>query len=104
MNEILFEFLGAQVTPWKIIGYSGVALFAGRWVVQVISSSKNKAPTFPRLFWLMSLSGSLLLLSYFIFGKNDSVGVLSNAFPAVIALYNLYLDVVHSPKAVEEVA
>ena len=29
----------------------------------------------------MSISGSLLLLPYFIFGKNDSVGVLSNLFP-----------------------
>lgn len=97
MNDVLFEFLGAQVTPWKIIGYTGVALFAGRWIVQVISSSRTKKPTFPRLFWLMSLSGSLLLLSYFIFGKNDSVGILSNAFPACIAIYNLYLDIVHSP-------
>ena len=46
----------------------------------------------PRTFWYMSLVGSLLLLSYFIFGKNDSVGVLSNLFPASIAAYNLFLD------------
>ena len=29
---------------------------------------------------------------YFIFGKNDSVGILSNLFPLFVALYNLYLD------------
>jgi lipid-A-disaccharide synthase-like uncharacterized protein len=40
----------------------------------------------------MSISGSLLLLSYFIFGKNDSVGILSNLFPACGAIYNLFLD------------
>jgi lipid-A-disaccharide synthase-like uncharacterized protein len=40
----------------------------------------------------MSISGSLLLLSYFIFGKNDSVGILSNLFPFTVASYNLYLD------------
>ena len=34
----------------------------------------------------------MLLLSYFVFGKNDSVGVLSNLFPAGVAGYNLYLD------------
>ena len=95
MNEVIFVFLGASVTPWKLIGYTGVLFFAGRWVVQVISSSKQGKPTFPRTFWLMSLTGSCLLLSYFIFGKNDSVGVLSNAFPASIALYNLYLDIRH---------
>jgi len=95
MHEVLFVFLGASVTPWKLIGYTGVFLFAGRWFVQVISSSKEKKPTFPRAFWLMSLAGSAMLLTYFIFGKNDSVGILSNAFPAGIALYNLYLDIKH---------
>ena len=40
----------------------------------------------------MSIAGSLLLLSYFIFGKNDSVGIISNLFPTFVASYNLYLD------------
>lgn len=98
MNDVLFEFLGASVTPWKIVGYTGVFMFAGRWVVQLISSTKEKKPTFPITFWLMSLTGSTLLLTYFIFGKNDSVGILSNAFPAGIALYNLYLDITHKSR------
>lgn len=93
MNDILFVFFGASVTPWKLIGYAGMLMFSGRWVVQVISSSIKKEPTFPRAFWLLSLSGSCLLLCYFIFGKNDSVGILSNVFPAFIAAYNLYLDI-----------
>lgn len=98
MNEILFVVLGASVTPWKLIGYLGVSIFAGRWFVQLISSSKEKKPTFPRLFWLMSLTGSSLLLLYFIFGKNDSVGIFSNLFPAGIACYNLYLDIKYSAR------
>ena len=93
MNDVLFVFFGASVTPWKLIGYAGMLMFSGRWVVQVISSSIKKEPTFPRAFWLLSLSGSCLLLCYFIFGKNDSVGIMSNMFPAVIAVYNLYLDI-----------
>ena len=28
---------------------------------------------------------------YFIWGKNDSVGVLSNLFPMTVALYNLFM-------------
>ncbi len=98
MNDVLFEFLGASVTPWKIVGYLGVLVFAGRWIVQLISSTKEKKPTFPRVFWVMSLVGSCLLLSYFIFGKNDSVGILSNLFPVGIAIYNLYLDITHSAR------
>ena len=41
----------------------------------------------------MSLMGSFCLLTYFIFGKNDSVGILSNIFPSLVALYNLILDI-----------
>ena len=58
----------------------------------MIASRRSGRPTLPRLFWYMSITGSLLLLSYFIFGKNDSVGILSNAFPLTVASYNLYLD------------
>lgn len=93
MNEVLVEAFGVVVTPWKIVGYLGVMTFAGRWFVQVWASHRQQRPIVPRLFWYMSLTGSLLLLSYFIFGKNDSVGILSNLFPAAIAGYNLLLDI-----------
>jgi lipid-A-disaccharide synthase-like uncharacterized protein len=100
MNEPLFQmqFLGGYwvVTPWKLLGYLGVATFAGRWFVQLFASHRAGQPRFPRLFWHMSLLGSLLLLSYFAFSnKKDSVGVLSNLFPCGIALYNLFLDKRH---------
>lgn len=86
-----------HITPWKLVGYTGVFLFGSRWIIQLIASKKNKRVTMPRLFWIMSLSGSICLLSYFIWGKNDSVGILSNIFPSIVALYNLYLDIKQSP-------
>lgn len=92
MDTVLQMGFGLTITPWKLIGYLGVALFAGRWFVQMHYSRKLRRPVVPTIFWLMSISGSLLLLAYFIFGKNDSVGVLSNLFPAGVAGYNLYLD------------
>lgn len=92
MNHLLFEFHGLIVTPWKLVGYLGVLLFAGRWFVQLAVSRMHGKPVLPRLFWYMSISGSALLLAYFIFGKNDSVGILSNLFPMFIALYNLHLE------------
>jgi lipid-A-disaccharide synthase-like uncharacterized protein len=80
------------ITPWKLIGYFGALTFAGRWVVQVIASHRAGHSHLPRVFWYMSLVGSLCLLSYFCFSnKNDSVGILSNLFPTGVALYNLYL-------------
>ena len=97
MNEVLFKidlFHKAWViTPWKLIGYTGVLIFAGRWFVQVIASHRAGRSHLPRLFWYMSLVGSLMLLGYFVFSdKTDSVGVLSNLFPAAIAGYNLLLE------------
>jgi lipid-A-disaccharide synthase-like uncharacterized protein len=48
----------------------------------------------PRLFWYMSLMGSGMTLSYFIFSaKQDMVGVLQNLFPAFTAAYSLFLDI-----------
>ena len=91
MNQLLFNAFGLHITGWKLVGYLGVALFAGRWFVQMLASRLHGRPVLPALFWYMSVSGSILLLLYFIFGKNDSVGVLSNMFPCTVALYNLYL-------------
>ena len=91
MNHVILNAYGLVVTPWKLVGYLGVALFAGRWFVQMLASRLHGRPVLPALFWYMSVSGSILLLLYFIFGKNDSVGVLSNLFPCTVALYNLDL-------------
>ena len=95
MNDVLFVWLGVTVTPWKLIGYAGALLFTGRWFVQLYASRRARRPTVPRLFWYMSMLGSLLLLGYFTFGKNDSVGIISNLFPTFVASYNLYLDIAH---------
>jgi lipid-A-disaccharide synthase-like uncharacterized protein len=92
MNDVLLVMFGVTITPWKLIGYTGVFMFAGRWFVQLAASRASGKPVMPTLFWYMSAMGSMLLLAYFIFGKNDSVGIMSNLFPLFVALYNLYLD------------
>lgn len=88
MDNPIASVFGIIVTPWKLIGYLGTLLFAGRWAVQMLATRRQGKPAFPELFWTMSILGSALLLSYFIWGKNDSVGVLSNLFPMAVALYN----------------
>ena len=84
------------LTPWKIFGYVGIALFGGRWLVQLVASKLRGRPTLPRLFWYMSITGSLMLLCYFSFGRRDSVGIISNLFPMLVASYNLWLDMRHA--------
>jgi lipid-A-disaccharide synthase-like uncharacterized protein len=92
VNTILGSVFGLAITPWKLVGYLGVGLFAGRWVVQLLATQREGRPVMPMSFWMMSVAGSALLLAYFIFGRNDSVGVLSNLFPMAVALYNLLLE------------
>lgn len=87
-----------SIYPWKLVGYFGVGMFGLRWLPQLLASRKAKQVTMPRIFWIMSVVGSLALLSYFFFGKPDSVGVLANAFPCLVASYNLFLDLKHSVK------
>jgi lipid-A-disaccharide synthase-like uncharacterized protein len=95
MNDVLTVVFGVTITPWKLIGYTGMLLFTGRWFVQLAASKSAGKPVMPKLFWYMSIAGSLMLLGYFTFGKNDSVGILSNLFPFLTASYNLYLEFKH---------
>ncbi len=104
MHRILIDICGIQITGWKIVGYSGVLLFSARWLVQMWASRAAQKPTVPVAFWMMSVAGSLACLAYFVFGKNDSVGVLSNLFPCGVAAYNLYLEVTHRRSAVSQLS
>jgi lipid-A-disaccharide synthase-like uncharacterized protein len=92
MFHPLFHIPTLHLTAWKMVGFLGVLIFGSRWFIQLFASKKAGRPIVTRLFWVLSLIGSILLLLYFTFGKNDSVGILSNLFPAVIATYNIYLE------------
>jgi lipid-A-disaccharide synthase-like uncharacterized protein len=98
MNEAFLRFVlplvGKEVvlTPWKIIGITGALMFAARWFVQAWASKKAGRSVVPLTFWAMSIGGSALTLSYFIFGKNDAVGILQNVSPFFLALYNVWLE------------
>lgn len=102
MNEVITIIAGVHITAWKLIGYIGVLMFTSRWFLQLWASKKAGKPTMPRLFWVLSMAGSLLCLLYFVFGKNDSVGILAYIFPCCVSAYNLYLDITHSKKEENE--
>ncbi len=46
-------------------------------------------------FWYLSVVGSVMTLSYFVWGKNDAVGIIQNAFPMFVAFYNVYVHLRH---------
>jgi len=89
MHEVLTSFHLVTITPWKLIGYLGTFLFTARWFVQFHATRKQKKVVVPMMFWYLSVSGSLLTLIYFIWGKNDSVGIIQTAFPMFVSVYNV---------------
>lgn len=89
LDHILGSLHRFELTPWKMVGFLGSVMFTSRWFVQLYYTRKLKRVVMPLSFWWLSVVGSALLLSYFIFGKNDSVGILSNFFPSFVSVYNL---------------
>lgn len=100
MNRVLATIdlpggLHWTITGWKILGFLGAFCFAGRWIVQWLHRKRTGLREMPTAFWVISLFGAASLTMYFIWGKNDSVGILTNALPASVALYNLIQDLKH---------
>lgn len=101
MNEILFVAYGVTITPWKLIGLVGTCLFTARWFVQLYATKKHKRVIMPMAFWYLSIVGSVMTLAYFIWGKNDAVGILQNAFPMFVSAYNVFVHLrQHRPEVV----
>jgi len=76
------------VAFWLGVGLVGQILFTGRMVVQWLASERRGKSVVPHLFWWMSLMGSLLLLSYFLW-RRDPIGLLGSAFGSFIYLKNI---------------
>jgi lipid-A-disaccharide synthase-like uncharacterized protein len=81
------------ITGWKLLGLVGALCFAGRWLVQAWHRQRHGTSVMPTAFWIISLCGAGMVTAYFIWGKNDSVGIVTNALPASVALWNLVKDV-----------
>jgi lipid-A-disaccharide synthase-like uncharacterized protein len=89
IHSIVLAFI--VVTPWKIVGWTGSAVFSIRFVLQWIASERAKKSIIPIGFWECSLLGSLLALSYFAIYRRDSVGVIMTLVPLPLYIRNLYL-------------
>lgn len=99
INDHLVSILRAlqqfELTPWKAVGLLGSVMFTSRWFVQLYYTRKLKRVVMPLSFWWLSVLGSALLLAYFVVGKNDSVGIISNFFPVFVSVYNLVVHLRH---------
>jgi lipid-A-disaccharide synthase-like uncharacterized protein len=75
-------------TLWLGVGFLGQALFSLRFLVQWISSERQRRSVVPFAFWYFSLAGGAVLLSYAIW-RQDPVFILGQGAGLVIYLRNL---------------
>lgn len=75
---------------WLAFGLLGNAIFASRFVVQWIVSERAGQSIVPKVFWYLSIAGSLILLAYALHLRNPVfiLAFLPNCF---IYLRNLAL-------------
>jgi lipid-A-disaccharide synthase-like uncharacterized protein len=87
-NAIKDQIVGDPV--WATIALIGQCVFAGRFIVQWISSELKKRSHVPNSFWFLSLLGSFILLSYSVHIKNP-IFMLAFSLNTVIYLRNIHL-------------
>ncbi|WP_405569628.1 lipid-A-disaccharide synthase N-terminal domain-containing protein [Winogradskyella sp. Asnod2-B02-A] len=87
--QLLFK--NADIPTWLLVlGIVAQVIFTLRFVYQWIHAERNKASTLPMGFWVLSLIGASLILTYAIIRK-DPVLFLGHLFGMVIYARNAYL-------------
>ncbi len=87
--DLLFK--NADIPTWLLIlGIVAQVIFTLRFVYQWIHSERNKESTLPMGFWILSLIGALMILSYAIIRK-DPVLFVGHLFGLIIYTRNAYL-------------
>jgi lipid-A-disaccharide synthase-like uncharacterized protein len=74
---------------WLCVGFLGQAMFTMRFLVQWISSERQRQSVIPVHFWYFSLAGGVILLAYAIH-RRDPVFILGQATGIFIYLRNLH--------------
>lgn len=85
-----YEVFVLKLDWWAWVGLIAQALFTGRFLVQWIASERAGKSVIPFSFWILSISGGLLLLVYALY-RRDPVFILGQGLGVVIYLRNLVL-------------
>jgi lipid-A-disaccharide synthase-like uncharacterized protein len=75
-------------TLWLGIGFLGQTLFGMRFLVQWLSSERQRRSVMPLAFWYFSLAGGATLLAYAIW-RRDPVFIVGQGLGLAIYLRNL---------------
>jgi lipid-A-disaccharide synthase-like uncharacterized protein len=75
---------------WLLVGFGGQALFMGRFVIQWLTSERQRRSVIPVSFWYLSILGALVLLAYAVH-RRDPVFIAGQGLGVAIYLRNLQL-------------
>lgn len=75
---------------WLAVGFGGQALFMARFVLQWLTSERERRSVLPVSFWYLSIVGALVLLAYAVH-RHDPVFVAGQVLGVAIYLRNLQL-------------
>lgn len=98
LNQLIWhdgKFLGIAWSVWKVIGWLGNFIFSTRFFVQWYVTEKKRQVVIPVSFWWLSLTGSLLLLSYAL-KHHDSVFIFAYLFTWIPYSRNLIIHYRHT--------
>jgi len=84
------ESIWTNETMWLVFGFTGQACFFMRFLVQWISSERQKRSIIPKAFWYFSLGGAAIILVYSIH-RQDPVFIVGQSTGFIIYLRNLTL-------------
>lgn len=74
---------------WVLVGFVAQVLFGARFFVQWIASERAGKSTVPLAFWLFSISGGVLLLTYALY-RRDPVFIAGQGFGLLVYFRNLH--------------
>jgi lipid-A-disaccharide synthase-like uncharacterized protein len=75
---------------WVVVGVVAQMFFTARFVVQWLASERAGRSVIPVAFWVLSLIGGFMLLTYAIYRK-DPVFIAGQTFGVFVYLRNLQL-------------
>jgi lipid-A-disaccharide synthase-like uncharacterized protein len=75
---------------WVIVGFIAQILFGMRFFVQWVASERAGMSVIPLAFWLFSIAGGVLLLTYALYRK-DPVFIAGQGFGLFVYLRNLQM-------------
>jgi lipid-A-disaccharide synthase-like uncharacterized protein len=85
-------FRNESIPFWLLVlGIIAQIVFVFRFIYQWAYSEKKKESTLPLGFWLLSLTGSTLILIYAVF-RMDPVLLAGHIFGSIVYIRNIYLN------------